>query len=195
MHVEQTDNVMTVKIAPKEILQMLESRRLGVLDVELLCPLIYQIGLAKKQKKSYAVIVNQNSNTGSAVLRRIMKDYSANMCLQLIEHAGVSKKGLSAFRSAIRQETNAIIVDGVVYDAENHVSLDWLEEIYHCSGLVGRAARAGDEFLILRGIGETMSSWSQADAALRIGILVLVSQNCPDYVIEMHYDMSKNDMI
>lgn len=193
MHVEQTDNVMIVKIAPKEILQMLESRRLGVLDVELLCPLIYQLGLAKKQKKSYAVIVNQFNNTGSAVLRRIMKDYSANMCLQLLEHAGVSKKGLSAFRSAIRQEAGAIIVDGVVYDAEDHVSLDWLEEIYHCSGLVGRATRAGDEFL--RGIGETMSSWSQADATLRIGILVLVSQNCPDYVIEMHYDMSKNDMI
>lgn len=193
MLVEQTDNVMIVKIAPKEILQMLESRRLGVLDVELLCPLIYQLGLAKKQKKSYAVIANQFNNTGSAVLCRVMKDYSVSMCLQLVEHAGISQKGLSAFRSVIRGEAGTTIKKGVVSGTQRHVSLDWLDEIYNCSGLVGRATRAGDEFL--RGIGEDMSSWSQAEAALRIGILVLVSQNSPDYVIEMHYDMSKTDKI
>ena len=52
MHVEQNENILSIKISPKEILAYFSDARVDIEDFEYLCGLIYLIALSKKRKKS-----------------------------------------------------------------------------------------------------------------------------------------------
>ena len=190
MHVEQTDGILTVKIAPKEILQMLESRRIRIQDVELLCSLIYQIGVAKRQKKSFAAITSRYQRM--LAFDRLVKADSINMCLQLVEHAGISKKGLGAVHITIRRFSGAIIKNGIASDVKNDIIwLTWLPFIRHCSGLVDRANRVGREFI--KRIGAEANTWAATESVLRIGLLILAGNNDPEFMLELKFQMIEKE--
>lgn len=190
MHVEQTDGILTVKIAPNEILQMLESQRIGIQDVELLCSLIYQIGVAKKQKKSFAAITSQDRRM--MAFKRLIKVDSINMCLKLVEHAGISKKGLGAVRSTVRKFSGASIKNGVASNVQDDIIwLTWLPYIKHCSGLADRAIRAGTEFI--KRIGVERNTWATTESVLRIGLLVLARANDPEFMLELKFQMIEKE--
>ncbi len=188
MQVSQVENILKVQVSPKEILNHLSDGRVHIEDFEYLCGLIYFIALAKKRKKSVDTI---KENVGNHVsIQRVNRTASANLCLQILENAGISQKGLASFRNFMRRE-NAVIQQGVVVSALGHISLDSVDECEHCKGIFGRAMEAGAKFISNGEYTElSASQWWIASKVLRIGLLALVVERNPDYVIEMEYDMS-----
>ena len=91
MQVSQVENILKVQISPKEILNHLSDGRVDILDFEYLCGLIYLIALAKKRKKSVDTIKENVENHFG--IQRVNRTASANMCLQILENAGISGKG------------------------------------------------------------------------------------------------------
>lgn len=188
MQVSQAENILKVQVSPKEILNHLSDGRVDIQDFEYLCGLIYLIALAKKRKKSVDTI---KENVGTDLgIQRVNRTASANLCLQILENAGISQKGLAAFRNFMRHE-NAVIQQGVVVLALGHISLDSIDECEHCNGIISRAMDAGVKFVYKGQFSELpANNWWLASKVLRVGLLALVVERNPDYVIEMEYDMS-----
>lgn len=188
MQVSQVENILKVQVSPKEILNHLSDGRVYIEDFEYLCGLIYLIALAKKRKKSVNTI---KENVGDYVgIQRVNRTASANLCLQILENAGISQKGLASFRNFMRRE-NAVIQQGVVVSALGHISLDSVDECEHCNGILSRAMEAGVKFVYNGQVSELPANrWFIASNVLRVGLLALVVERNPDYVIEMEYDMS-----
>lgn len=188
MQVSQVENILKVQVSPKEILNHLSDGRVHIEDFEYLCGLIYLIALAKKRKKSVDTI---KENVGNHVgIQRVNRTASANLCLQILENAGISQKGLASFRNFMRRE-NAVIQQGVVVSALGHISLDSIDECEHCNGILSRAMEAGVKFVYNGQVSELPANrWFIASKVLRVGLLALVVERNPDYVIEMEYDMS-----
>lgn len=188
MQVSQVENILKVQVSPKEILNHLSDGRVDIQDFEYLCGLIYLIGLAKKRKKSVDTIKeNVENHVG---IQRVNRTASANLCLQILENAGISQKGLASFRNFMRHE-NAVIQQGVVVLALGHISLDSIDECEHCNGILSRAMEAGVKFVYKGQFSELpANNWWLASKVLRVGLLALVVERNPDYVIEMEYDMS-----
>lgn len=192
MQVSQVENILKVQISPKEILAHLSDGRVYIEDFEYLCGLIYLIALAKKRKKSVATIKENPENHYG--IQRVNRTASANMCLQILENAGISQKGLASVRNLMRAE-KAVIQQGVVVSAPGHFSLDSIDECETCNGILSRAMEAGTKFVYNGQVSELpASSWWMASKTLRIGMLALVVERNPDYVIEMEYDMSIIDI-
>lgn len=188
MQVSQVENILKVQVSPKEILNHLSDGRVHIEDFEYLCGLIYLIALAKKRKKSVDTI---KENVGNHVgIQRVNRTASANLCLQILENAGISQKGLASFRNFMRRE-NAVIQQGVVVSALGHISLDSVDECENCNGIISRAMEAGVKFVYNGQVSELPANrWFIASKVLRVGLLALVVERNPDYVIEMEYDMS-----
>ncbi len=188
MHVEQNENILSIKISPKEILAYLSDARVDIEDFEYLCGLIYLIALSKKRKKSvYTIKENVENHYG---IQRVNRTVAANMCLQILEHAGISQKGLASVRNLMRTD-KAVIENGVVVSAVGHFALDSIDECETCNGIFGRAMEAGAKFISNGEYTELPAShWWIASKVLRVGLLALVVERNPDYVIEMEYDMS-----
>ena len=188
MQVSQVENILKVQVSPKEILNHLSDGRVHIEDFEYLCGLIYLIALAKKRKKSVDTI---KENVGNHVgIQRVNRTASANLCLQILEHAGISQKGLASVRNLMRTD-EAVIENGVVVWAVGHFALDSIDECETCKGIFGRAMEAGAKFISNGEYTELPAShWWIASKVLRIGLLALVVERNPDYVIEMEYDMS-----
>ncbi len=188
MQVSQVENILKVQVSPKEILNHLSDGRVHIEDFEYLCGLIYLIALAKKRKKSVDTI---KENVGNHVgIQRVIRTASANLCLQILENAGISQKGLASFRNLLRRE-NAVIQQGVVVSALGHISLDSVDECENCNGIISRAMDAGVKFVYNGQVSELPANrWFIASKVLRVGLLALVVERNPDYVIEMEYDMS-----
>lgn len=188
MQVSQVENILKVQVSPKEILNHLSDGRVHIEDFEYLCGLIYLIALAKKRKKSVDTI---KENVGNHVgIQRVNRTASANLCLQILENAGISQKGLASFRNLLRRE-NAVIQQGVVVSALGHISLDSVDECENCNGIISRAMDAGVKFVYNGQVSELPANrWFIASKVLRVGLLALVVERNPDYVIEMEYDMS-----
>ncbi len=188
MQVSQVENILKVQVSPKEILNHLSDGRVHIEDFEYLCGLIYLIALAKKRKKSVDTI---KENVGNHVgIQRVIRTASANLCLQILENAGISQKGLASFRNFMRRE-NAVIQQGVVVSALGHISLDSVDECENCNGIISRAMDAGVKFVYNGQVSELPANrWFIASNVLRVGLLALVVERNPDYVIEMEYDMS-----
>lgn len=188
MQVSQVENILKVQVSPKEILNHLSDGRVYIEDFEYLCGLIYLIALAKKRKKSVNTI---KENVGDYVgIQRVNRTASANLCLQILENAGISQKGLASFRNFMRRE-NAVIQQGVVVSALGHISLDSVDECENCNGIISRAMEAGVKFVYNGQVSELPANrWFIASNVLRVGLLALVVERNPDYVIEMEYDMS-----
>ena len=91
MQVSQVENILKVQISPKEILAHLSDGRVEINDFEYLCGLIHLIALAKKRKKSVDTIKENVENHFG--IQRVNRTASANMCLQILENAGISGKG------------------------------------------------------------------------------------------------------
>lgn len=188
MQVSQVENILKVQVSPKEILNHISDGRVHIEDFEYLCGLIYLIALAKKRKKSVDTI---KENVGNHIgIQRVNRTASANLCLQILENAGISQKGLASFRNFMRRE-NAVIQQGVVVSALGHISLDSIDECEHCNGILSRAMEAGVKFVYNGQVSELPANrWFIASNVLRVGLLALVVERNPDYVIEMEYDMS-----
>lgn len=188
MQVTQVENILTVHVSPKEILNHLSDGRVHIEDFEYLCGLIYLIALAKKRKKSVDTI---KENVGNHVgIQRVNRTASANLCLQILENAGISQKGLASFRNFMRGE-DVVIQQGVVVSALGHISLDSVDECENCNGIISRAMDAGVKFVYNGQVSELPANrWFIASKVLRVGLLALVVERNPDYVIEMEYDMS-----
>lgn len=192
MQVSQVENILKVQISPKEILAHLSDGRVEINDFEYLCGLIHLIALAKKRKKSVATIKENPENHYG--IQRVNRTASANMCLQILENAGISQKGLASVRNLMRAE-KAVIQQGVVVSAPGHFSLDSIDECDTCNGILSRAMEAGTKFVYHGQVSELpASSWWMASKTLRIGMLALVVERNPDYVIEMEYDMGIIDI-
>ena len=188
MQVSQVENILKVQVSPKEILNHLSDGRVDIQDFEYLCGLIYLIALAKKRKKSVDTIKeNVENHVG---IQRVNRTASANLCLQILENAGISQKGLASFRNFMRRE-DVVIQQGVVVSAIGHVSLDSVDECENCNGIISRAMEAGVKFVYKGQFSELpANNWWLASKVLRVGLLALVVERNPDYVIEMEYDMS-----
>lgn len=188
MQVSQVENILKVQVSPKEILNHLSDGRVHIEDFEYLCGLIYLIALAKKRKKSVDTI---KENVGNHVgIQRVNRTASANLCLQILENAGISQKGLASFRNFMRGD-DVVIQQGVVVSAIGHVSLDSIDECENCNGIISRAMEAGVKFVYNGQVSELPANrWFIASKVLRVGLLALVVERNPDYVIEMEYDMS-----
>ena len=188
MQVSQVENILKVQVSPKEILNHLSDGRVDIQDFEYLCGLIYLIALAKKRKKSVDTIKeNVENHVG---IQRVNRTASANLCLQILENAGISQKGLASVRNLMRKE-KAVIENGVVVSAPGHFSLDAIDECEHCNGIISRAMDAGVKFVYNGQVSELpASNWWLSSKVLRVGLLALVVERNPDYVIEMEYDMS-----
>lgn len=188
MQVSQVENILKVQISPKEILAHLSDGRVKINDFEYLCGLIYLIALAKKRKKSVDTIKENVAN--HIGIQRVNRTASANLCLQILENAGISQKGLASVRNLLRQE-KAVIENGVVVSAPGHFSLDVIEDCGTCNGILSRAMEAGTKFVYNGQVSELPANrWFIASKVLRVGLLALVVERNPDYVIEMEYDMS-----
>ena len=148
--------------------------------------------MAKKRKKSVDTI---KEHVGTELgIQRVNRTASANMCLQILENAGISQKGLASVRNLMRKE-KAVIENGVVVSAPGHFSLDVIEDCETCNGILSRAMAAGVKFVYKGQFSELPAyNWWLASQVLRIGLLVLVVERNPDYVIEMEYDMSITDI-
>ena len=108
----------------------------------------------------------------------------------ILENAGISQKGLASFRNLVRRE-DVVIQQGVVVSAIGHVSLDYVDECENCNGIISRAMEAGVKFVYKGQFSELpANNWWLASKVLRVGLLALVVERNPDYVIEMEYDMS-----
>lgn len=188
MQVSQVENILKVQVSPKEILNHLSDGRVDIQDFEYLCGLIYFIALAKKRKKSVDTIKeNVENHVG---IQRVNRTASANLCLQILENAGISQKGLASFRNFMRGE-DVVIQQGVVVSALGHISLDSVDECENCNGIISRAMDAGVKFVYKGRFSELpANNWWLASKVLRVGLLALVVERNPDYVIEMEYDMS-----
>lgn len=188
MQVSRVENILKVQVSPKEILNHLSDGRVHIEDFEYLCGLIYLIALAKKRKKSVDTI---KENVGNHVgIQRVNRTASANLCLQILENAGISQKGLASFRNFMRGE-DVVIQQGVVVSALGHISLDSVDECENCNGIISRAMDAGVKFVYNGQFSELpANNWWLASKVLRVGLLALVVERNPDYVIEMEYDMS-----
>lgn len=188
MQVSRVENILKVQVSPKEILNHLSDGRVHIEDFEYLCGLIYLIALAKKRKKSVDTI---KENVGNHVgIQRVNRTASANLCLQILENAGISQKGLASFRNFMRVE-DVVIQQGVVVSALGHISLDSVDECENCNGIISRAMDAGVKFVYNGQVSELPANrWFIASKVLRVGLLALVVERNPDYVIEMEYDMS-----
>lgn len=188
MHVEQNENILKVQISPKEILTYLSDERVDIEDFEYLCGLIHLIALSKKRKKSVDTIKESVGNHFG--IQRVNRTVAANMCLQILEHAGISQKGLASVRNLMRNE-HAVIEKGVVVHAPNHFALDTIDEFETCNGILSRAMEAGTKF-VTKGERTDLSvnEWWIANKVLRVGLLALIVERNPDYVIEIEYDMN-----
>lgn len=188
MQVSQVENILKVQVSPKEILNHLSDGRVDIQDFEYLCGLIYLIALAKKRKKSVDTI---KENVGTDLgIQRVNRTASANLCLQILENAGISQKGIASVRNLLRHE-KAVIENGVVVSAPGHFSLDVIEDCETCNGILSRAMDAGVKFVYKGQFSELpANNWWLASKVLRVGMLALVVERNPDYVIEMEYDMS-----
>ena len=191
MQVSQVENILKVQVSPKEILAHLSDGRVDIEDFEYLCGLIYLIALAKKRKKSVDTI---KEHVGTDLgIQRVNRTASANMCLQILENAGISQKGLASVRNLMRKE-KAVIENSVVVSAPGHFSLDAIDECGTCNGILSRAMAAGVKFVYKGRFSELpASNWWLSSKVLRVGLLALVVERNPDYVIEMEYDMSITD--
>lgn len=188
MQVSQVENILKVQVSPKEILNHLSDGRVHIEDFEYLCGLIYLIALAKKRKKSVDTIKENVENYVG--IQRVNRTASANLCLQILENAGISQKGLASFRNLMRRE-DVVIQQGVVVSAIGHISLDSVDECENCNGIISRAMEAGVKFVYNGQVSELPANrWFIASKVLRVGLLALVVERNPDYVIEMEYDMS-----
>lgn len=188
MQVSQVENILKVQVSPKEILNHLSDGRVKINDFEYLCGLIYLIAMAKKRKKSVDTIKENVAN--HIGIQRVNRTASANLCLQILENAGISQKGLASVRNLLRQE-KAVIENGVVVSAPGHFSLDVIEDCGTCNGILSRAMEAGTKFVYNGQVSELPANrWFIASKVLRVGLLALVVERNPDYVIEMEYDMS-----
>jgi len=188
MQVSQVENILKVQVSPKEILAHLSDGRVHIEDFEYLCGLIYLIALAKKRKKSVDTI-KENVGTDFGI-QRVNRTASANLCLQILENAGISQKGLASVRNLMRKE-KAVIENGVVVSAPGHFSLDAIDECETCNGILSRAMAAGVKFVYKGRFSELpASNWWLSSKVLRVGLLALVVERNPDFVIEMEYDMS-----
>ena len=106
MQVTQVENILKVQVSPNEILAHLSDGRVRIEDFEYLCGLIYLIALAKKRKKSVDTI---KEHVGTELgIQRVNRTASANMCLQILENAGISQKGLASVRNLMRKEKAVI---------------------------------------------------------------------------------------
>ena len=188
MQVSQVENILKVQVSPKEILNHLSDGRVDIQDFEYLCGLIYLIALAKKRKKSVDTIKeNVENHVG---IQRVNRTASANLCLQILENAGISQKGIASVRNLLRKE-EAVIENGVVVSASGHFSLDAIEFCATCNGILSRAMDAGVKVFYNGQVSELPANkWLIASKVLRVGLLALVVERNPDYVIEMEYDMS-----
>lgn len=133
MQVTQVGNILNVQVSPKEILNYLSDGRVDIQDFEYLCGLIYLIALAKKRKKSVDIIKENVENHFG--IQRVNRTASANMCLQILEHAGISQKGIASVRNRLRHE-KAVIQNGVVVSAPGHFSLDVIDDCETCNGIL-----------------------------------------------------------
>lgn len=191
MQVSQVENILKVQVSPKEILNHLSDGRVHIEDFEYLCGLIHIIALAKKRKKSVDTIKENVENHFG--IQRVNRTASANLCLQILENAGISQKGIASVRNLLRHE-KAVIENGVVVSAPGHFSLDVIEDCETCNGILSRAMAAGVKVFYNGQVSELPANkWFIASKILRVGLLALVVERNPDYVIEMEYDMSVMD--
>lgn len=185
MKVERDGDIMTVYVKPQEILDRVTSGLLNVGEMEYLCRTLYLIGRARTRRQSIHTISSQGDY--SLGLHRAIRVTGANMCLDIVENADISKKGLSRFRQDLRETGARIENDRVVcMDDGAAACLDTLSEFAATRGLYDRAIAAS------RSVVPNIDVDWDNECALRIGLLALCAQNNPDMVLCMEYDMSRN---
>jgi hypothetical protein len=179
MKIEHNAGDTDVEIHIDELLELYKSRVGGNYDY--LCVMVRVEAERIRRKQSYETTFRRlydNSTLFCADQRT-----SANMCLEMLEIAGLSKKGQAKFRQHCRDIHEYEFEGNRVVDAQfSHLSIDEIEDV--------AAAEDWDKPVTVPFV-DRMQKQGQKD--LRLGILLEVQKKRPDFVAHFSFNVNNNN--
>ena len=176
MNIEYRDDQIFVDYPIGELLAMYVQRK-GTVGFDYLCALVRVEVERKRSRKSFGTAFDRQYDRGEVFTAN--KKVGANMCLELMELAGLSKKGQSRFRRMCREFYEYEFIMNRVVDANGcSISLDEIEDVAEdelfrsnqtCTAFVQRMKEMGD-------------------GDIRMGILREVTNRKPDHVVKFVFD-------
>lgn len=174
-----------VRISPEYILQQFISGRLALQDLRYICLTIGQLAHARIRKRSITQF--QDTIFKWQFFDIIDTTSSAKLCIDLLNAAGISKKGAASVRTMLRDQFSATFSDGEVINVPEAPSLSgFLKSNQYVSGLNSRAVAAGTEFINTHFGNAADCNW---DTIVRIGLLVLARTNDPEFMLELEFGL------
>ena len=175
MKIEQLDGWLNVELTVVELkglyLKYFHS-------YEYLCPVVHVVAKMRHRKKSFETIdqkLRGRNDDGPYECDRVV---SANTCYQMLKLAGLSKRGMIAFRHELRTR-GFILKSGMVVgssDFSMHAILDSMYEPFN-----DRMVALGTSLLSDADMGY------DSDVAYRIGVLTTVAESNPEFICKFRF--------
>lgn len=144
-----------------------------------LCAMMWVEVERLRTKKSFSKTMDNISSNGSIFCADTTT--SANMCFDLLKHAGLSKKGQARMRQYYRTQFDYLFQGEQVIETHGgHACLDDVDEVAGDEQYQQKTAVCSPFVQRVHEIGE---------GDLRLGILREVKKNHPDYMIKFKFNM------
>lgn len=176
MNIEYRDDKIFVDYPVGELLAMYVQRK-GTVGYDYLCALARIEVERKRSRKSFGAAFDRLYDRGEVFTAN--SEVGANMCLELMELAGLSKKGQSRFRRRCREFHEYKFIMNRVVDANDcSISLDEIEDV--AEDELCRTNQTCTAFV------QRMKEMGYGD--IRMGILREVTNRKPDHVVKFVFD-------
>lgn len=172
MNIEYRDDQIFVDYPIGELLAMYVQRK-GTIRYDYLCALARIEVERKRIRKSFDTAYGRLYDRGEIFTAD--HEVGANMCLELMELAGLSQKGQSRFRRMCREQHDYEFIMNRVVDANGYyISLDEIEEVAEDERFLSNPTCTA--------FVERMNKLGSGD--IRMGILREVTNRKPDHVVK-----------
>lgn len=170
MQITYEGSLVFVQIHIDELLELYQKNCGG--DYDYFCVMVRveaERVKSKKSKKSYAEALNKLEFDNKLFSADIQT--SANMCFEMLELAGLSKKGQARFRQYCRLHSDYVFEGNRVVETNGlHLSIDEIQDA---------ASQEEETFVCTPFVTRMME---QGDRDIRLGILLEIHKRKPDYV-------------
>lgn len=167
MQITYEGSLTLVQIHIDELLELYRKNCGG--DYDYFCVMVGVEAERVKSKRSYTEAfhkLNRNNKLFSADIQT-----SANMCFEMLEIAGLSKKGQARFRQYCRLHSDYVFEGNRVVETNGvHLSIDEIQDA---------AVQEEDTFVCTPFVTRMMD---QGERDIRLGILLEIQKRKPDYV-------------
>lgn len=172
MKITYEGELTLVQIHIDELLDLYQENRGG--DYDYFCVMVRVVAELVKSERSYNEAfqkLQRNNKLFSADTKT-----SANMCFEMLELAGLSKKGQARFRQYCRVHNDYVFQGNRVVETDGvHLSIDEIQDA---------AVQEEDTFVCTPFVTRMMD---QGERDIRLGILLEIQKRKPDYVASFQF--------